>query len=71
MLRLKIVHSVIGSENDLILYKKLYHFSLDMKYESMNVLLHLKNYLKMSLNYSVVSIKRTGSLNYFEVFAPP
>ena len=21
--------------------------------------------------YSVVSIKRTGSLNYFEVFAPP
>ena len=34
-------------------------------------LLNLKYIPMKFVNYSVVSIKRTGSLNYSEVFAPP
>jgi hypothetical protein len=38
-----------------------------------SLLVYITTYMPDQLNfaYSVVSIKRTGSLNYFEVFAPP
>ena len=47
--------------------------------ESRNNFLKIMNYVRgnhitenhISGNYSVLSIKRTGSLNYFEVFLPP
>ena len=44
------------------------YFSANIKIRPERSPIHSKLSL---LSYSVASIKRTGSLNYFEVFAPP